>query len=124
MGKASTCRTRQGPLATIVDRCGFDRGWGRRLHNGGSPHQEHEVDAWAGRQGGELLQETPLLARERHQAFEGIALVDDAMEDGALRGPGLINGGAHGRRASEARAVGGSVRRRTLPPAAVGLTAI
>src|SRR5438093_1831049 len=43
-------------------------------------------------------------------------LAHDAMEDGALRGPGLIRGDAHGRRASEARAVRGSVRRTALPP--------
>ncbi len=50
-------------------------------------------------------------------AQEGFqVLADDAMEDGALRVPGLIRGGAHGRRASEARAVRGSVRRTALPP--------
>ena len=50
-------------------------------------------------------------------AQEGFqVLAHDAMEDGALRGPGLIRGDAHGRRASEARAVRGSVRRTALPP--------
>jgi len=50
-------------------------------------------------------------------AQEGFqVLADDAMEDGALRGSGPIGGDAHGRRASEARAVRGSVRRTALPP--------
>jgi len=38
------------------------------------------------------------------------------MEDGALRGPGLIRGDTHGRRASEARAVRGAVRGTALLP--------
>ena len=50
------------------------------------------------------------LAQERFQV-----VADDAMEDRALRGPGLIRGGAHGRRASEACAVHRLVRRTTLP---------
>jgi hypothetical protein len=50
-------------------------------------------------------------------AQEGFqVLADDAMEDGALGGPGLIGGSAHGRRASEARAVSGLVRKRALLP--------
>ena len=50
-------------------------------------------------------------------AQEGFqVLAHDAMEDGALRGPGLIRGDGHRRRASEARAVRGSVRRTAIPP--------
>src|SRR5207245_9395234 len=48
-------------------------------------------------------------------AQEGLqVLADDAMEDGALRGPGPIGGDAHGRRASEKRAVPGSVPKTAL----------
>jgi len=53
-------------------------------------------------------------ATSRKKVFQ--VLAHDAMEDGALRGPGLIRGDAHGRRASEARAVRGSVRRTAFPP--------
>jgi hypothetical protein len=49
-------------------------------------------------------------------AQEGFEIVaDDAMKDGVLRGPGLIRGGAQGRRASEERAVPGSMRKTALP---------
>src|SRR5947208_13179506 len=48
-------------------------------------------------------------------AQEGFqVLADDAMEDGALRGSGPIGGDAHGRWASEARAVPGSVPKTAL----------
>jgi len=40
------------------------------------------------------------LAQERFQV-----VADEAVEDGALRGSGLVGGGAHDRRASQARAV-------------------
>src|SRR5439155_14393501 len=49
------------------------------------------------------------LAQERFQV-----VADEAVEDGALCGPGLVGGGAHGRRASEARAVAGSTARRMM----------
>jgi len=58
-------------------------------------------------------------------AQEGFqVLAHDAMEDGALRGPGLIRGDGHRRRASEARAVRGSVRRTAIPPWTARRTAI
>jgi len=57
-------------------------------------------------------------------AQEGFqVLADDAMEDGALRIPGLIRRDTHGRRASEARAVRGAVRRTALLPLMGGRTA-
>src|SRR5207302_6949034 len=47
-------------------------------------------------------------------------LADDAMEDGALRCSGLIRGNAHGRGASEARAVPTSAPRRRSRPGPPG----
>jgi hypothetical protein len=55
------------------------------------------------------------LAQERLEV-----LAHDPMEDGALGRSGLIDGGAHGRRASEVRAVGVSARRTALPASRPG----
>ena len=61
--------------------------------------------------------EAATLAAVADLAQEGFqVLADDAMENSALRGPGLIGDDPHGRRASEARAAPGSVPKAALPP--------
>ena len=61
--------------------------------------------------------EAATLAAVADLAQEGFqVLADDAMENSALRGPALIGDDTHGHRASEARAVPGSVPKAALPP--------